>query len=89
MAPKRKGARKKDEGDGEPIGGAEAMRLKAQLKDGQLDDDKLLELLKANVPCDGLYSKSCKVRRDRATDHGPCRATRRLSRPRRACARSG
>ncbi len=64
MPPKRKPT-----GKGKPeaekiITGEEALEFKATLDAGQpLDDATLLKLLHADKPCEGLYSKACKVRR--------------------------
>lgn len=48
-------------GDGE-ITGAQAQRLKQKLEaKAKLDEATLLKLLKSDKPCEGLYSKACKV----------------------------
>jgi hypothetical protein len=64
MAPKRaqgKG-KKKDAQQDETITGAQALALKRSIDAGQpLDDQTILHLVKADVPCDGLYSKTSKV----------------------------
>ena len=61
MPPKRKAkAKEKPE---VIITGHQALQLKEALNAGQkLDDGTLLTLLKADLPCEGLYSKTCKVR---------------------------
>jgi hypothetical protein len=61
MAPKKKQAAKANEAP--IINGSQALQLKAALDAGQtLDDEVLLKLLQADSPCEGLYSKACKVR---------------------------
>ena len=63
MAPKKKTSAKAKANEAAIITGSEALRLKAALDAGQtLDDETLLKLLHADVPCEGLYSKACKVR---------------------------
>lgn len=49
------------------VNGEEAAALKALLESGTgqlggLTDSQVLRVLKANKPCEGLYSKACKVR---------------------------
>ena len=64
MPPKRKGPSKgkPEQEAGGGITGAEALQLKQALQSGHtLDDDTILTLLKADVPCEGLFSKACKV----------------------------
>ena len=63
MAPKRKSAAKAKSEEAPIITGAQALQLKTALDAGQpLDDETLLALLHADKPCEGLYSKACKVR---------------------------
>jgi hypothetical protein len=62
MAPKKKSNAKASK-EAAIINGSEALQLKAALDAGQtLDDETLLKLLHADAPCEGLYSKACKVR---------------------------
>ena len=62
MAPKRKAAGKGKQAEEPIITGTQALQLKDALDAGQtLDDETLLTLLKSNTPCEGLYSKNCKV----------------------------
>lgn len=62
MAPKRKASGKSKPAETPIITGAQALQLKAALDAGQtLDDETLLTLLKSDTPCEGLYSKACKV----------------------------
>ncbi len=63
MAPKKKQAAQAKSNEAAIINGSQALQLKAALDAGQsLDDETLLKLLHADVPCEGLYSKTCKVR---------------------------
>jgi hypothetical protein len=63
MPPKKKAKTKVGSERDQAISGAEALQLKAKLEAGeQLEDSTLLRLLKADKPCEGLYSKACKVR---------------------------
>ena len=63
MPPKKKGAAKSTAVVDPIITGDQALQLKGALDAGQpLDNDTLLTLLHADTPCEGLYSKTCKVR---------------------------
>ncbi|KAL4524346.1 hypothetical protein Ndes2437B_g05121 [Nannochloris sp. 'desiccata'] len=58
MAPKKKSTKGNEAAI---ITGSQALQLKARLDaGGTLDDETLLKLLRADVPCEGLYSKACK-----------------------------
>jgi hypothetical protein len=60
MPPKRKSTKPNEAAI---ITGSQALQLKARLDAGEtLDDETLLKLLHADVPCEALYSKACKVR---------------------------
>jgi len=63
MAPKRKGGPRTKPEEPLIVTGQQALQLKEALDSGKsLDNEALLILLHAFKPCEGLYSKACKVR---------------------------